>query len=318
MNIGIFNVYQVFNYNNNVFNPDAYGIGDDLACGMIELKHNLEALGHTINTLDQLPIEQFDKIIFMDYPTGLEHELEKLYNMGKELYLILYENPMIKPDNYNPYNHKYFKNVFTWWDFLLSLNVEKYRKIFLPISHDIKGKRGIANNVACMINSNKDSDHVNSKYHVRKDVINYYSNSRWKDEFDLYGQGWDMSIPVYKGVLKRKYETLNHYRFCYAMENAEYSGYVTEKPFDAMKSLCIPIYFKNHGIPDECYINFYEFESIHDLHKYLRSMAKTKIQTYQENIIAYLTSSASSKYGAGFFAKSIVQGIFEEEDFYVL
>lgn len=314
MNIGIHNVYPVFNQNNNVFNPECYGIGDDLACGAIVLKSKLADLSHSLNTLDLIPDNKLDKIIFMDYPTGCDDQLKMLHDQGIELYLILYENPMIKPDNYDPMKHIYFKKVFTWWQYLLCGGFERYVKIYLPISTKIVGHRGFNRKTSCMISSNKDSEHPNSKYYVRKNVIQFYcDNPEYREHFDLFGQGWDINNPVYRGAVKSKWQLMNNYKFAFAMENAEYRGYVTEKPFDAMKSLTVPIYFKNPELPKEVYLDFNQFGTLKELHKYISKFAGRSLLKYQENIIAYLMSN-HLVYSADNFAETIVKYILGEDN----
>ncbi len=104
---------------------------------------------------------------------------------------------------------------------------------------------------------------------------------------------------IYKGAVPslNKTDTLAQYKFNFCLENSlGVKGYITEKIFDAFFSLTVPIYFgakdAHNYIPNECYINYSEFKSIHDLHKYLINMDYKTYVNYQINITNFLNSTA--------------------------
>ena len=115
MKIGIKSIYKTFNTNNQIFDSRFYPIGQNLEKPYLMLRDKLNMLNITIDTLDIYPLEDYDKIIFLDFPRNT-NDLEKLYLKEQEMYLIILESEIIKPDNMIQSNHKYFKKIFTWND----------------------------------------------------------------------------------------------------------------------------------------------------------------------------------------------------------
>ncbi len=158
--IGFYNYYPVYN-NNRMFNPEINApIGDDLLYPFHYLAQIAREKGISLSTIDTERLDTYDAIIFLDYPGDHNRFLKKLIEMKYEnLYLFLFENEIIKPDNWKKEHYLHFKKVFTWRDDIIDNN--KLFKFFLPnkipdlISLDISEKKKFC----CLIAGNKKKRH---------------------------------------------------------------------------------------------------------------------------------------------------------------
>jgi len=139
------------------------------------------------------------------------------------------------------------------WDSFLSYDVETFggRNIYLPLwvtrlaptvlgaverMKELKESRGITDSREkgfCAVISNPEP--------IRMEFIRLL---RKKVDVDIFGR-------IGKRI-ENKDETLADYNFNICFENDEYPGYVTEKPFEAWLSGCIPIW---RGIDRQNYLN---------------------------------------------------------------
>ena len=79
----------------------------------------------------------FDAIVFMDFPKFKNKYFKRLVSYkSKNLYLLIFESEVIRPDNWNMENHRYFKKIFTWNDKFI--DNKKYFKI--NFSHKISNE----------------------------------------------------------------------------------------------------------------------------------------------------------------------------------
>lgn len=312
-NIVIFNYYREFNYADNIFNPDRYLIGENLGYATIKFKELLNKKGIEIHTADYYNnAEDIDAIIYFDHLTGFEQGIKdiKLHMPNIKMYLVIMENEMIKPDDYDKEIHKLYDKIFTWNDDLI--DYKKYFKFYignkikdiLPCSFDDKEK------LACMIVGNKMQSHPNELYSERTKAIDYFETNHPED-FDLYGFGWNSEInKSYKGLVKVKTDVYNKYKFAFCYENAkDISGYVTEKIWDVLMSGTIPIYYGNDELPNDIYIDIRKFKSYNELYHYIKNMSKNEYEEIIENIKDYFKSKEIKKYTGEYFAKTIVDHI---------
>jgi len=79
-------------------------------------------------------------------------------------------------------------------------------------------------------------------YSIRKVIVD-----KWPNEIDVFGNGWQKSMPNYRGLVSSKVDILRRYRYCLVMENLRRTGYITEKLLDCFPSQTVPIYY---GAPD--------------------------------------------------------------------
>ena len=127
----------------------------------------------SVSTIDTEPLDSYDAIIFFDYPGNHNRYLKKLIEMKFEnLYLFLFENEIIKPDNWKKEHYRYFKKVFTWRDDII--DNKKIFKFFLPnkipdaISLNISQKTKFC----CLIAGNKKNNQPRELYSERIRAIN--------------------------------------------------------------------------------------------------------------------------------------------------
>ena len=245
---------------------------------------------------------------------------------------MLFESELIKPNNWDTENHKYFSKIFTWNDTIV--DGEKYIKYCWPnkippdTHYDIKKK----DRLCTMIVAHKQNKHPLELYSERIKAIRWFEGNHPK-EFDLYGMGWDKynftgeisylnrydiirklfkpKYPSYKGTVISKMEELRKYKFSFCYENArDIPGYITEKIFDSFFAGCVPIYLgaPNIGdyIPENTFIDKREFNNYKDLFNYIATMGENEYEEYVSNIKEYLNSDSALLFSAERFTENIL------------
>jgi len=335
--IGIYNYHETYNVNNKIFDSSAYNIGENLEYPFVLLRDELKKIENSLDTLDQYPLEQFQKIIFLDLPDSSKIDLKKLVETGIDLYLIILESPIIRPDNLVTENHKYFKKVFTWSDDL-SEKGGKYIKLNIAHKFPQKIKTDITakQRFCTMIVSNKNNVNKNELYNERYNLAKWFQDNQPND-FDLYGRGWNEFVFsnvfikkmikkikilkklfflkhfIYRGTVTSKISVMTNYRFSIAYENVfGYNGYITEKIFDSFFAGCVPVYWGAPNIcdyiPAACFIDRRDFSNNEELYAYLKNMSDVKYCNYIENIESFLQSDK----GLSFSAEKLVQTVIKE------
>lgn len=344
MKFGFWNFYNSFN-KNKMFDEGVNPVGDELSYGTVILARALRQLGHEVATLDMADLSTFDKVFFFDYPTRLNrYYRELLRRRHPEMYLIINEPPIIRPDNYHPRNHAPFRKVLAWKKSLHASNPEKYYLTHLTN----KNRPGAFSRIAfaqrklcVLINSFMCSSHPRELYSERVRAIRWFEAHAPRD-FDLIGMDWDK--PLFPGPLaflnlplrfayrrvpglrkikierypsfigpnkKSKHETLKDYRFCIAYENSMEPDYVSEKLFDCFFAGCVPIYLGAPNVleaaPAETFIDKAKFASYDDLYRYISTMTEKDYKKYLDAIQAYLNSPAVRPYLAESFVEEFVQ-----------
>jgi len=331
MKLGFYNFYEVYN-NNKMFDPTFHAdIGDDLLYPLHELARVGKERGHSISTIDQEGADPFDAIAFFDYPGKDNPYLKKLIEMDfKNLYLFLFENPIIKPDNYNPKNYQPFKKVFTYIDTLV--DNKKIFKVFIPN----KIPQTIPMNInrpkfCCMIAGNKMNLRSGQLYSERVRAIRWFEKNQ-PDKFDLFGKGWDEPYlpvflrkyafpslfqkyypypPSYRGDLIIKRTTLKQYKFSICYENLRgCPGYITEKIFDSFFAGCIPVYLGANNvtdyIPEETFIDKRKYPTYEELYQYMNGLTERDCLGYSVAIQKFLRSEQILPFGADSFVNHIL------------
>ncbi len=191
MLIWVYNYHQWKNQNNSMFENPKIEIWDDLMKPFQVLKKYFEKKWHTICSIAEHPIEKFDKLLFIEYPTLpflLNSYFKKAIKLKKKMYLLLMESEIIRPSNFNINNHKYFEKIFTWKDSLV--DNKKYIKYCIPQNIP---KNIIFNNknrkLCTLISSNKLHNHPYELYSERIKAIRYFEKN--KIDFDLYWIWWN-------------------------------------------------------------------------------------------------------------------------------
>ncbi len=338
MRIGFFNYYEIYN-NNKMFRDPSAPIGDDLLYPFVYLAEFAETNNIRVSTIDTEPLESYDTIVFLDFPGFKNKYFKKLIKGGFEnLYLLIFESEVTRPDNWNTENHKYFKKIFTWNDEFV--DNKKYFKINFSskISTDLDFDLHKDNKLCAMIAGHKFKSHPLELYTERVKAIRWFEHNHPED-FDLYGIGWDRyyfegalsklnkfriltrflkpTYPSYGGSVKSKRETLRKYKFSICYENArDLPGYITEKIFDCFFAGCVPVYRGASNvtdyIPRDTFIDRRNFKTYDELYKYLKNMSGIEYSNYLDAIKDFILGDKIYPFSAKYFAERIVNEIIGE------
>lgn len=327
MYIGFFNHHRYYNKNRMFLNSSSL-LGDDMMSPFVELKKNLEKSGHRIATVDQDKLEKFNAVVFLEFPGFKNKYFKKLIkNKFQNLYLVVAESPVVKPDNLDLKNHKYFKKIFTWDDRVI--DNKKYFKLNYALQKpdNVNFNLSKKEKLCCMISGNKMVGRKNELYTERIEAIRWFEKNHPED-FDLYGFGWDRyyfhgkflgfnllrlnrlkrlakilgpAYPSYKGSVKSKKETFKKYKFAICYENCQgFDGYITEKIFDCFFSGCVPIYLGapniSKKIPANTFIDKRKFKNYDEIYKFVKNMNESQYINYLQNIKNFIESEKFSPF----------------------
>jgi len=334
LKIGIHNYYELFNCENAIFKPETYPIGENLEFPLICLRDSLNSLGHSLDTLDVFPLSEYDKVIFLDLPKISDKRFHDLVEKGKDLFLVIIESHLVKPENWEKRLHKFFKKVFTWneeW-------VDNYKYFKLNISHKIPKDLDFASwegrKFCVMISGNKKLVHPLELYSKRTEVVRWFENN-YPGCFDLFGQGWEerrfpsdnwqkifnrfeifrktlYKVPSsFRGTVMSKRAVLSDYKFSICFENAkDIPGYITEKIFDCFFAGSIPIYWGASNvldiIPENCLIDMRRFKSFEELFEFLQKIDRDAFCAFQENIKNFLYGEGGFCFSGECFAETLI------------
>lgn len=333
--IAFWNNYTNFSHN-QAFNPNAYGIGEDLGYPIILLKEKLFEKGYILETLDMDEPENYDAVIFCDVPNPNTCCVDLSRIPKRKKYLFIAECEKINKNNGRKDLLNDFEVVFAYNDDLIATS--GYKKLNLtnkmknPLNIDFHKK-----SFSVIIAGNKSSMQKGELYSERLKAIKFMEKKHPKD-FDLYGIGWDLKYftgirPIralnhfnfirkiftkkrksYKGKIDKKIKVLSQYKFCFCYENFKtIPGYITEKIWDCFFAGCIPVYYGAPNIlnyiPDNCFIDFRNFSSYEDLYNFLNSIDQKKYEEYISNITKFLQTEKAYTFSADYFVESIMSEI---------
>jgi alpha(1,3/1,4) fucosyltransferase len=338
--IGVWNFYEILNFDNFLFKSKNASIGDDLLLPFNFLYEFGANNNVSFNTLPMCEIETQDAFLFIDFPDMKSPLVQEAFLTSKPKYLIIFESELIRKENFDSDNHVLFDKVFTWSDVLIKNNQDKYKK--LNFSYDLPRQiaRTKKSKLCTLIAGNKKLNHPLELYSKRVEVIRWFEVNHIED-FDFYGTGWDCyyftgprfvralnrikpvarlfasKFPSYKGKIASKKEILQKYKFSICFENArDIPGYITEKIFDCFFSGCVPIYWGANNIeehiPKNCFIDFTRFSSLEEVYQYITNMPDDVYQKYLDDINDFLNGEDCYSYSIEFFSKKIVSVISEE------
>jgi alpha(1,3/1,4) fucosyltransferase len=342
LKISFYNIYEILNKDNFLFENDNVSIGDNLMSPFLRMNEYAKNNNIELGTIDKIPIFDSDVIVFVDCPNKNKKILMNAIRLKKPLYLIIFETSMINYESHNKENHKFFKKIFTWSDVLIKENPNKYIKI--NFSYDIPKKinKNLKNKkkLCCMIAGNKKINFKNELYSKRKEIIKWFELNHLED-FDLYGFGWDevaigsnkyinyilrrsqflriffgVSYKSYRGSIDRKNPILKKYRFSICFENIyNLPGYITEKIFDSFFAGCVPIYLGagniNKYIPENCFIDMRKFNGIAEVYNFISKISDDDYLNYLNNIESFLNSEDASQFSSKKFSKTIINEFIE-------
>ncbi|APG60107.1 glycosyltransferase family 10 domain-containing protein [Christiangramia salexigens] len=231
-------------------------------------------------------------------------------NPGQKNYLIWAQEPRFSKVNSNIhypflfYPKVHVMNVYTGDVFISEVTYQKNRftkssKLkFIPKNFLLPHKKTAA--LMSFYNGGTNSKLIIEGRNIdlikkRSDIALYLWS---KDMIDIYGQGWPSGISIedsrFSNRHTRKYEILKNYSFNLCFENTVYPKYITEKIWESIESLCLPIYYGgiNSSIyeifPKESFIDYSEFESPKKLLNYMTDMTSEEfIERINKCIVVY-------------------------------
>ncbi|MGO8698717.1 MAG: glycosyltransferase family 10 domain-containing protein [Limisphaerales bacterium] len=343
MNLGFYNFYRQYNQN-RMFHTVSAEIGDDLIYPSVYLAKRVRELGHSVATIDTAPLESFDAVVFLDYPTILNSYFRRLVkNRDKPIYLVMFESPAVRPDNWRLANHAPFKKVFTWSPALA--DGRKYIRMRMPfkLPDFAPYQPSQADKFCCLIASQKYSWASQELYTERVRAIRWFEKNH-PGEFDLYGQRWDrfffqkkLSVvnpvlnlvyrkcpwlprrrrfPSARGSVATKRDILRQYKFSICYENASYPGWITEKILDPMFAGCVPIYQGDpevaEFVPKEAFIDKRQFADYESLYRYLKEMPPAQYEAVRQAIHKFVHGEAIKPMGPEAFTDLIVREVIND------
>ncbi len=225
-------------------------------------------------------------------------------------YIFLFEPPVVAPMAYYRLFHLFFNRVYTWNDNLV--DNKKYFKFIWPQSYNslqefipYNQKKYIV-----LMNANKFSFWKYELYSSREKIIRYFEKNHV--EFDLYGPGWWKAnryqrilgyspFPSWKWRAEDKISTLSKYKFNICFENmSDTPWYITEKIWDSFKAKIVPIYWGAPNIwdyiPENCFIDYREFQNFDKLEGFLSSMTEDQYMLYIKAIEEFLQTEKAKKW----------------------
>jgi alpha(1,3/1,4) fucosyltransferase len=297
---------EIFNRQNKILNRD------DCLLFFHEIQDEFKRNGIDLNTQDINSPQDCEIVIYNEMPKVLPKgsEIEKSY-------LLLLENELIRPDNWNLEFHKSFKKIFTWNDDFV--DNKKYFKINPTYFGRIEFVAFKEKKALCtLIAGNKRMSHPQELYSERIKAIRWFEKNHPQD-FEFYGLGWDQYTfqgpmivralnripllrkilaskwPTYRGPVKNKLAVFRQYKFSICYENAHgIMGYISEKIFDSLAAGCIPVYWGAPNIldfvPEDCFIDKRKFETYEALYDFMANMTEEEYNRRVSAIKSYLSS----------------------------
>jgi len=297
MRVAVHNHYEFITTNGYLFKNENSDIGHNLLKSWNELYKLCTSTGIEMYTLDQVDPHVVDLVIYMDRPR-IEPDVP-----GASKVLILYEPPLILPDNWDEAYHDQFSRVLTWDD---KLTIRKgYEKHNFTVDWKdrwpCEKSRGdfFTHKLAVMIQTAKNI--TGSLYEKRIELIQWFKDNAIFD-LDLYGRGWDIrTIPFYKGITNHKLQTYSNYKFAITFENTDTAtGYISEKILDAFMAGIVPVYWGapniHEHIPPECFVDMRQFKSYKELYNFLRDMDYATYCGYLEAIDSFIRSDKANQF----------------------
>jgi hypothetical protein len=308
---------------------------DDNNKGFVDLRKELKKNHIEIHTND----------FYRKINPDLEMHFTRSYDVNSNIisYLFLPEAREIIPENdINNLKKRYYK-IFCQYD--RYVDNKKVFKLNYPYNLHFYSKQKKFNqrNFACIITSNKNliKDTENNLYPKRYSLIKWYEKNYFKF-LHSYGEGWNEppkktnllgrvinyinKLGFYKiyykkpknylGSIASKKKILINYKFSFCFENCSIDGYFSDIIFDSMNAGSIPVYLGSQNvtkyIPQNCFINFRNYDNFESLHKYLISFDENDYLKYIFNIKKFYRSSKSNVFKNDLFLKTLKKHLIED------
>lgn len=302
-------------YNNQIFETKFENDGSE---PFAILKQKLSLKKITFNTIDLFKnYNEIDLLIVLRH----ENNIDTIFNIisknksVKILYISTEEISVAPTQKKELLDFGLFDRILTWRD--NELDNKLFFKYHYMTPHRSFVKRSERQRkLVCMINAYKKNyfKDINNIYAERIKVISFFQGN---NNFSLYGHNWhnyDSSIKNYGGSVSDKIKTYLNYDFSFVFENSKTElGGISEKIWDSMAAGCIPIYFGapnvNEYIPDECYVDYRQFNNLLSLKIFLQEMSIEEKIIRRKAIELFLDSKDYNKFTSIGFIDNMILNI---------
>ncbi len=247
--------------------------------------------------------------------------------------LILFEPPSVDPGNADKRNHEPFDLVFTWDPRLI--DGQRYQRVVLPSPHEFKYSAVPCHSpgASCWsIFPGTSSTTTRGRWPTFGWQEVRYFQRHYPSDFDLFGEGWNPSLPeflkrkirnwrlpyehfpAYRGTVRHKWDIFPNYKFSLVYENiADEPGFVSVKIFDCLRSGCVPIYRGASNIDEyvdaDAFIDRRRFASSEELARFLMSMDEKTHDNYLRAAERYISSKKFKQFLSDSFSFEFVEPI---------
>lgn len=311
--------------------------GSDLEHYLVRLRDIAKSRGFEV-TADQTRLDTADAVVFLDHPD--DHRLiTAVKQRGARTFLIHRECIVIRPKNWSRVVVGAYDHIFTFnINYLRTMmRSDEFSQVFFARNLRLHNNFWNADRCPklCLIASNKALVHPLSTYEYRDDLVKYFDT---RNEINVYGPGWntrlfhfrkpfsainriasalhlnERRLTSYRGITDDKLMTFSKHNFALCIENTkDFSGYITEKIFDALRAGTIPIYLGPNDIteyvPSDIFVNLREFSDLAELSAYIKSRSADELADTRQRIAEYLQGPAEQFFGPEAFAQTVLEEV---------
>jgi hypothetical protein len=321
-------------YANLFFDLSTYLNRDNTLRANYDLKIALEDAGYPVFTAD-LYLRIFDhysgcEFHYWSFGAPAIRALTFLGKGVKKLGVILFEPPLVKPEDYRKieslvatFDHVFLHNVIGDGYQLPPIQfMGKLDKFYWTNKnfdrHEMRNDQGdrLAK-IALIAGAHFAKAQPDNGYGKRLEAIKYFG---FDGDLKLFGFGWGkvqwrspfsslvwsfklwiankkIPAPTKKSSIYRQYD------FALCFENMAMAGYLTEKIFDAFFAKAIPIYWGapdiSNFIPSDCFIALDDFRDVKTCFDYCLNLTDDEKATYRAAIEKFLNSDEFAKFHSG-------------------
>jgi len=296
----------------NLFAPtDPLSAIDQRCHPFRQMRAVLNRLGYTVRETETLTeIDDPHTVVVFDVRPD---EIEGLAAYSSDiLNLVLWQDPIANPLNFETRYHGPFGRIYTWHDDLVD-NVRYFKLSFPFLRPMVDVLVPFEDRKLCtLVASNQYSDHPAELYSEERKVAEYFTKAEG-DSFDLFGWGWSPDLDRHSAEnVPGRVDCLRRYRFSFCYETVKgWNGFITGKIFDSFRAGCVPIYSGAPdiaaSIPRDCFIAREDFDSEEELHAFLRGMSERTHDGYLDRIRAFLSSDGAVPFSAEHFVRTFVE-----------
>jgi hypothetical protein len=311
--------------------------GSDLEHYLVRLRDIAKARGFEV-TADQTRLDSADAVVFLDHPSD-RRVVTSVKRRGARTFLIHRECVVIRPINWSREVVGAYDHIFTFNPKYLStiIGAEEFTKVFfarnLTLHHNFWNNN--RSTQLCLIASNKVLVHPKSTYEYRSNLVKYFDP---RNEIEVYGPGWNTRLihlrkpfsvinriasalhlnrrhlESYRGISDDKLLTFSKYNFALCIENTkDFSGYITEKIFDALRAGTIPVYLGpsdiDEFVPSDIFVDLRQYSNLADLSAYVKSRTSDELADTRARIANFLQGPSQNIFGPEAFAHTFLQEV---------